>query len=185
MKPRARLVVLGLALCFACALPASAQMGELQLGGVVSYGAPRSFARGAGVVAGIGLARLVYVGARWVYQAGGRERPDGVQAEIATHTQLVTADFGTMLPVAGVEVVPGIGFGALRFTQSDSPPTHAWALAVAPGVSLHAHVAGLVAIPEIEYVWADAPRLPRAVAHRGPVAALRLVIPIELRRIRY
>lgn len=185
MKPLTRLLLLCLAGCLAGTAPASAQMGELQLGGIVSYGTPRPFARGGGVVAGIGLARLVYVGARWVYQGGSRERPAGAQADIATHTQLFTADFAAMLPVAGVEVVPGVSVGSLRFTQSGSQPTHAWALAVAPGVSLHAHVARLVAIPEIQYVWAAAPALPWAVSHRGPVAALRLVVPIELGRIRY
>jgi len=182
VTPFARRVLLCLAPCIAGTTPAAAQMGELQLGGIVSYGAPRSFGEGAGLVAGIGLARLVYVGTRWVYQAGSGERPDGAQIDIATHTQRFTADFGIMLPVQGLEIVPGVGLGALRFTQGT---THDAELLIAPGLAVHVHVAGIVAIPELEYLWANPPRLPWAVSNRGLVAGLRVVIPIELRRIRY
>lgn len=165
------------------AAPAAAQMGELQLGGLVSYGAPRSFRQGIGAVAGIALARLAYVGARWVYQAGSSERPAG-QTEITTRSQLLTADLGAMLPAAGLEVVPGISVGAVRFHQS-APGRAAWAFAFAPGLSVHGHLAGIVAIPEIQYVYSNVPRLDRPVPRRGPVAVLRLAIPIEVRRIRY
>lgn len=185
MTSFARRVLLCLAPCIAGTTPAAAQMGELQLGGVVSYGAPRSFGTGVGLVAGIGLARLVYVGTRWVYQTGSQERPDGAQIDIATHTQRFTADFGIMLPVQGLEIVPGIGLGAVRFTQSGTDLLHDAELLIAPGLSVHVHVAGLVAIPEVEYLWANPPRLPWTVSHRGAVAGLRVVIPIELRRIRY
>ena len=183
MKSVARGVLLCLAPCVAGTAPLAAQMGELQLGGIVSYGAPRSFGEGAGLVAGIGLARLIYVGTRWVYQTGSRERPSDSQIDIATHTQRFTVDFGVMLPVGDLEIVPGVGLGALRFTQSG--PIHDAELLIAPSVAVHVHLAGMVAIPEVEYLWANPPRLPWAVPHRGPVAALRLVIPIELRRIRY
>ena len=180
--PRSLLPCLAAGLVWAA--PVAAQMGELQLGGLVSYGAPRSFRQGVGAVAGIGLGRLVYAGARWVYQAGSSEHPAG-QVEITTRTQLLTADLGVMLPVAGLEVVPGISLGAARYSQSAPEPVHAWEFAFAPGLSVHAHVAGIVAIPEIQYVRSNEPRLNRPVPYRGPIAVLRLAIPIELRRIRY
>ncbi len=183
MKPLAH----GLLLCLGVgwSAPATAQMGELQLGAVVSYGAPRSFRQGAGVVAGVGLARLAYAGARWVYQAGSRERPEGTEGDIVTRTQLYLADFGAMLPVAGLEIVPGVSCGAVRFTQSggDRPP--AWELAAGTGLSVHAHVAGLVAIPELQYLWSGTPRLAWPVPHSGVLYGLRVVLPIELKRIRY
>ncbi len=185
MKSAARLALICLAPWLAWSSPATAQIGELQLGGVASYGAARSFGKGAGVVAGIGLARLVYVGARWVYQAGNGERPDGAQTDVATHTQRFTVDFGVMLPAKGLEIVPGIALGALRFTQSAGGSVRDAELLIAPGLSVHVHVAGIVAIPEVEYLWANPPRLPWTVSHQGSVAGLRLVIPIELRRIRY
>ncbi len=166
------------------AAPGAAQMSELQLGAIVSYGAPRSFRQGVGAVAGIALGRVAYFGARWVYQAGSQERPTG-QGEVTTRTQLLTADGGVMLPFAGVEVVPGISVGAVRYAQSSADQAPTWEVAFAPGLSLHAHVAGIVAIPEIQYLRSSVPRLDRPVPYRGTVAALRLVIPFEVRRIRY
>ena len=185
MKSLARCLLASVGVAVIATTPAAAQRGELQLGGLVSYGTPRSFGRGAGIVAGIGVARLLYVGVRWDRQSGSRDRVAGSQAEIATHTSLLMADLGIMLPAGDLEIVPGMSLGSMRFAQSGSEPAHVSKLVLAPGVSLHAHIAWIVAIPELQYVWAGAPGLSRPVSHRGAVATLRLVFPIELRRIRY
>lgn len=180
----APLALFALAAALAFPAPAAAQMGELQLGGTASYGAPDAFREGAGVVAGCGIARLIYVGARWSYHAGSRQRIPGT-GDISTRAQLLTADVGLMFPTGELEIVPGVSAGAVWFRQSGPEGTHTTRFAIAPGLSVHIHVAGLVAIPELQYLFVGNPRLAAPVSHSGPAATLRLVIPIELRRIIY
>lgn len=176
--------LLALAATLTLPTPAAAQMGEFQLGGTVSYGAPDAFREGIGVVAGCGIARLIYVGARWSYHTGSRQQLPGT-GDISTRAQLLTADLGLMFPAGELEIVPGLSAGAVRFRQSGAELTHATKFAIAPGLSVHIHVAGLVAIPELQYLFVGNPRLAAPVSHSGPAATLRLVIPIELRRIIY
>lgn len=167
-----------------CAAPAAAQHGELQFGGVVSYGLASSFREGAGAVAGIALGRLAYVGLRWVYQ-GGSTDGGGAGAAVTNRTRLFTMDLGLMLPVGGVEIVPGMALGAARFSQRGATPAHATEFVIGPALSIHAHVGGIVAIPEIQYLVAGHPDLPRPAATRSLVAGFRVVFPVEVQRIRY
>ena len=167
------------------AAPAAAQHGELQLGGVVSYGTSSSFHQGAGAIAGIALGRLAYVGMRWVYQTGDTYRDDATATNVSNRTQLFMMDLGLMLPMRGVEIVPAVSLGAMKFTQRDPVVAHASEFVIAPGLSVHAHVGGVVAIPEIQYLAAGHPDLRWPTDHRSMVAALRVVIPFEVRRIRY
>lgn len=169
------------------AAPLAAQHGEVQLGAVASYGTPDSFGRGAGVVAGIAIGRLVYVGFRWVHHQGGSHDLAGEAdtADVVTRARLFLGDLGLIIPVRGLEVVPGVSLGASRYTQSHSAPRHATEFVIAPGIAVHTYVAGLVLIPEIQYYVCGAPELRWRADHRGAVASLRLVIPIEVGRIRY
>ena len=44
---------------------AFAQLGEVHLGSLVTYGTARSYGPGAGLGLGVAAGRLVYLGARW------------------------------------------------------------------------------------------------------------------------
>ena len=178
----------GAAFCFLpllAAAPAAGQHGEVHLGTVVSYGSASSFREGAGAVAGIALGRLVYVGLRWVYHTGSTESGGASASVVRNRAQLFMLDLGVMVPVAGVEIVPGVSLGAARFSQRDPTATLSTAFTVAPALSAHFYLIGLVVIPEFQYLLGREPDLRWPAAHRGAIAALRVVIPIEVRRIRY
>ncbi|HUF50434.1 MAG TPA: hypothetical protein VMN60_06345 [Longimicrobiales bacterium] len=165
---------------------ALAQHGEVQLGAVTSYGAPASLRLGVGVIAGVAVGRLLYVGMRGVHHAGTTRAVAGAAASnLRDNSQLLLADIGLMMPVGPLEVVPGIALGAMRFNQRASETTHATKFVVATGLSVQARVAGLVVVPEVQYYAARNPRLAFPAPHRGAVAAVRVVFPFEVRRIRY
>jgi hypothetical protein len=184
VSPRLRVALTALVLGVAAA-PASAQHGELQLGGIASYGPASAVREGAGVVAGIALGRLVYAGVRWVYHAGSTESGGTAAAGVTNRAQQFLLDLGLMVPFRGIEIVPGVSLGAVRFTQRDAATDHSTVFAVAPSLSVHVYLIGVVVIPEVLYLMARDPELRRPVAHRTAMAALRVVIPIEVRRIRY
>lgn len=167
----------------ATALPALSQQGEIQLGVTTSYGAPRAFGVGAGAVAGVVLGRLVYAGVRWVYQQGSTESLAS-GPEVTTRAQLFMLDLGAVLPAGAVEIVPGVSLGVARFGQHGSSTRRASEFVTAPGISLHAYLGGLVLIPELQYYLAGNPEYSVPVDHRGAVGSLRVVIPIEVGRIR-
>jgi hypothetical protein len=82
--------------------------------------------------------------------------------------------------------------GVVRFSQRVSSSAagepvsqHAFEFFGAPGVSVHARVAGLRIIPEIQYGLAGAPDLAWPVSRRGLLASLRVVVAFEVDRIRY
>lgn len=165
---------------------ALAQHGEVQLGAVASYGAPTSLRQGVGVAAGVAMGRLLYVGMRGVHHAGStRAVADAASGNLRNSSQLLLADIGLMVPVGPLEIVPGVALGAMRFNQRASETTHATTFVFAPGLSVHARVAGLVVVPEVQYVVARNPRLAFPAPHRGAIAAVRVVFPFEVGRIRY
>ena len=177
-------------------LPSAAypQLGEVQLGSVVSYGLAAPYGIGAGLVLGVAAGRLAYVGLRWNYQAGGTEpaTTPPTSVDVRNRVQLFGADLGLLFPVGALEVVPGATLGVARFAQRvGAPPAgvtvseHAIEFFAAPGLSVQARVAGLRVIPEIQYYLAGKPELPWPVSHRGLVTSVRVVIPFEVDRIRY
>lgn len=170
----------------ASARPASAQQGEIQLGVTTSYATPRAFGPGGGAVAGVVLGRLVYTGVRWVYQRGSTESvASGTgPVEVSTRAQLFMLDLGAMLPAGAVEIVPGFSLGVARFVQRGTGTTRATEFVAAPGLAVHAYLGGLVLIPELQYALAGNPDFAVPVDHRGTVVSLRVVIPIEVGRIR-
>ncbi|MBI2072356.1 MAG: hypothetical protein HYW06_05800 [Gemmatimonadetes bacterium] len=177
-------------------LPSTAypQLGEVQLGSIVSYGPAAPYGIGAGLVLGVAAGRLAYVGLRWTYQTGSTEpaTPPTTSVDVRNRVQVFGADLGLLFPAGALEVVPGGTLGVARFAQRAGVPgagfttsDHAMEFFGAPSLSVQAHVAGLVLIPEIQYQWAGSPDLPWPVSHRGPVASLRVVVPFEVDRIRY
>jgi hypothetical protein len=170
-------------LLFALVSPAQAQLGELQVGAVASYGTAGPFGRGAGLVLGVAPGRLVYAGLRWAYHAGDRQLL-GPGAELKTRVQVFAADFGVQIPVGALEVVPGVSMGMLQFAQRAQVSAYSREFFAAPGVSLEVRLARIALIPEVQYYLGGYPDLPWAVQHRGAVASMRLVYLREIRRIR-
>lgn len=173
----------------------AAQLGEVHLGALASYGTASSYGVGAGLIGGISAGRLVYVGARWVYYAGGTERGSDSTGtyDVRTQAQIFAADLGLQYPLGAVEIVGGVTIGATRFGQHSSPVTRgataftakvATEFLIAPNVSLQIRVGRLLLIPEVMYSLGGAPDLEWSAAHQGPLFAVRIVVPLEVDRIR-
>jgi hypothetical protein len=175
---------------------ARAQLGEVHLGALVSYGLPNSHGPGVGIAIGVATGRLTYLGVRWAYHVGSAQA-DGtalIPVEVTSRTQTFAADLGFLLPVGAVEIVPGISLGVSRFAQRNSELGNAgskteWAsdieFVAGPGVSIHTRFAGLLFIPELQYVFGSDPELPWRVQHRGPVATMRIAFALEVGRFRH
>lgn len=174
-------------------LPGTAhpQLGEVQLGPVVNLGGAASYRLGGGLALGLAAGRLAYVGLRWTYQTGSTRPETTLTApvEVRSRVQLFTFDFGLLIPVGSVDLVPGGSLGVAWFAQRAGGPTtssnHAAELVGGPSLSVQAHALGLVLIPELQYQWSGTPELPWPVTHHGPVGSLRIVVPFEADRIRY
>ena len=172
---------------------ARAQLGEVQLGGIINYGVPDAFGTGAGVVAGIAAGRLAYIGVHWSYQRGSTESRDLEleRLEITNRVQVFAVDLGLLIPVGKLELVPGASVGVMRLAQridgplAQSSRVHGEEFFVAPGFALHVPAVGLVLIPEAQLYLGGRPNLPRPASARGLVTALRIVIPIEVGRVRW
>lgn len=157
----------------------AAQLGEVQAGVVASYGTSKASGPGAGVVLGVATGRLAYVGLRWTYHAGA------TTAGVTTRAQTFAVDLGIVIPVRSLDVVAGLSLGAERFAQdAASARAHKVEFLAAPGIAAELHVAGLALIPELQYSLAGDPQLSQPVQHRGLVASVRLVILVEIGRIR-
>jgi hypothetical protein len=156
-----------------------AQVGEVQFGVVASAGTGAAYGPGAGAVLGVAAGRLAYVGLRWAYHQGT------TQGGVTSRAQVFAVDLGVLIPVGALEVVPGLSFGAVRFAQrAPGIADHATEFLAAPGVSVEVQVWRVALIPELQYHLAGEPALPSPVDHRGLVGSLRLVIPLEIGRIR-
>lgn len=177
-----RRVVAPLALllgALSAAAPGLAQIGELQVGVVGSYGWSAAYGPGGGLVLGVATGRLAYVGMRWTYHAGA------TTAGVTTRVQTFAVDLGVVIPVRQLDVVVGLSLGAARFAQrAGSARAHKVEFLGAPGIAGELHVGPVALIPELQYSLAGDPQLPQPVRHRGLVASVRLVIPIEVSRIR-
>jgi len=190
-RPRAVLVAVVIGL----PSPVRAQLGEVHLGALLSYGVEEAYGAGAGIVVGVAAGRITYVGLRWTYYAGRETRVTAPTApiDVRTRVQLFAVDLGVQVPVGAFEIVPGVSVGAARFAQrarpagaagTDAPSVIGTEFFVAPGLSLQARLAGLVVIPEVQYGMAGDPEMPWTVAHRGLTASLRVVVPFEVGRVR-
>jgi hypothetical protein len=173
-----------------------AQLGEVHLGAIASYGTAGSFGAGAGLIGGISAGRLVYVGARWVYFAGSSDQQiDGNGSyDVRTQAQIFAADVGLQYPLGAVELVAGLTIGATRFGQQTEPAIGRTAASstaavateflIAPNVSAQLRVGRLLLIPELMYSLTGSPDLRWPAAHRGALLGIRVVVPLEVDRIR-
>ena len=171
---------------------ARAQVGEVHIGPIASYGLPDSFGPGAGLVVGVAAGRLIYIGLRWAYQSGGTEvmSTSETPVSVTSRAQLFAFDLGLLFPAGAFEIVPGISLGVTRFAQqADSPAgtvsDNDLAFLAAPGLSVYTRLGALLVIPELQYFLGRNPTLPWPVEHRGLAASVRLVIPFEVSRIRH
>ena len=169
-----------------------AQVGEVHIGALASYGLPESFGPGGGMVVGVAAGRLVYIGLRWAYQSGSTEvmGTPASPVSVTGRAQLFAFDLGLLFPVGAFEIVPGISLGAARYAQqADSRASilseYDVAFLAAPSLSVYARLGGLLVIPELQYFLGQNPDLPWPVEHRGPVASIRFVVPFEVSRIRH
>lgn len=178
-------------------LPANlaAQLGEAQFGAIASYGTGSAWHGGAGLIAGVGAGRLIYVGARWVYYFGSSavqtDPGGGGTFEVRDRAQIFAADVGLQYPVGAAEVVAGVTIGAVRFSQQSEPtgggtPQSAARVEFlfAPNFSAQLRVSRFLLIPEFVYSFAGSPDLRWPVDHQGPIFSLRVVLPFEVQRIR-
>jgi hypothetical protein len=185
-------VVLGQAL-----LPSdlAAQLGEAQFGAIASYGTGSAWHGGAGLIAGVGAGRLIYVGARWVYYFGSSavqtDPGGGGTFEVRDRAQIFAADVGLQYPVGAAEVVAGVTIGAVRFSQQSEPTgggtpqsSARVEFLFAPNFSAQLRVSRFLLIPEFVYSFAGSPDMRWPVDHQGPILSLRVVIPFEVQRIR-
>lgn len=168
-----------------CVTPAavSAQLGELQVGAVTSYGMRDPYRAGAGLVLGVAPGRLLYVGLRWIYYAGAT-----TGAGVRNRTQLFASDFDVQIPVRGgrIELRPGIGIGMVQFVQHVGSATRGVSkeFFAAPGVALQLSADRVALIPELQYYFTGRSELTWPVHHNGLAVSVRLVFLSEIRRIR-
>jgi len=175
---RVRLALGGAALLGAA--PAAGQIGELHLGVVATYGTPATYGPGAGLVAGVAPGRLVYVGLRWTYQVGAPS------LHVRNRVQSYAVDLGVQIPAGALEIVPSMSLGVLRFAQrTPAASRHSTEFLAAPGLAVEIPVARIAVIPEIQVYLAGSPALLQPVTHRGVLASLRIVVPIEISRFRW
>jgi len=178
-------------------LPANlaAQLGEAQFGGIASYGTGSAWHGGAGLIAGVGAGRLIYVGARWVYHFGSSavQTDTGGTFKVLNRAQTFAADVGLQYPVGPAELVVGVTIGAVRFAQRAEPVSPGTGapqsstrveFLLAPNVSVQLRVSRFLLIPEFMYSFAGSPDLRWPVHHQGPLLSLRVVMPFEVQRIR-
>ena len=176
------------------ASPAAAQLWEVHLGPVASYGAAVAFGPGAGALVGLAPGRFAYAGLRYMYYAGSTT-PVGTApsaTEVRNRVQLFGVDLSLMIPAGRVDIMPGVGFGAAQFTQDtravgaagswqSSRTTEFFA---APGAAVEVSLGRIALVPELQYGLSTQPRLAYPVQPQGLLASVRIVMTFEIDRIR-
>ena len=176
--------------------PLYAQLGEVRLGAMGSYGAGAAYRGGAGLTASYAPGRLASVGLRWIHYGGSRDTASDQTGsyDVTNRAQFFGGDLGLEAPLGGMELVAGLTLGAVRFEQSttaantpDASPLRAGdtEFVVAPHLMLGIRTGPLMFIPQVSYYFAGPPDLRWPVGHRGIVASLMVVILIETDRFRY
>lgn len=171
------------ALVFVTPAALSAQLGELQVGALSSYGLRDPYRAGAGLVLGVAPGRLLYVGLRWIYYAGATTGID-----VRNRAQLFATDFDLLIPVRGgrIEMRPGIGVGMVQFVQREGGATNGVSkeFFAAPGVALQLGAGRVALIPQLQYYFTGRSELTWPVHTNGLVVSVRLVFLSEIPRIR-
>lgn len=175
-----------LVLALVCVTPArlSAQLGELQVGALASYGMRDPYRAGAGLTLGVAPGRLVYVGLRWTYYVGAI-----TQVDLRNRAQVFETDFGVQIPLRGggrIEMRPSIGIGMVQVVQRDGGVTSGVAKEFfgAPRLALQLSAGRFALIPELQYYFTGRSELTGPVHTNGLVGSVRLVFLSEIRRIR-
>lgn len=179
-----------LLLAMVCLIPnaVSAQLGELQVGALASYGVKDPYRAGAGLVLGVATGRLLYVGLRWIYYGGATS---GEPVEVSNRAQVFATDLNVQIPVRGglIEMRPGIGIGMVQFTQRSSTSTggaseYSKELFAAPGLALQFSTDRVALIPEVQYYFTGHSEMASPVHNKGVAFSVRLVFLSEIGRIR-
>lgn len=177
--------------------PLAAQLGEVHIGLLGSMGTGAAWGPGLGALVGVAPGRLTYLGLRAQAHRGPTEEFQGIEGMVGVRTRMtvLAADIGIMIPVGGVELMPSVSLGVLRFSQQVDdplvegglgPPAVATEFYPAPTLAVLIRVKGIHLIPEIQADLAGDPsNLPAPVSHRGVMIGLRVVIPFEVDRIRH
>jgi len=178
-----------LLIALVCGTPAalSAQLGELQVGAIGSYGMRDPYREGGGLVLGVAPGRLVYVGLRWIYYGGATSGG----ANVSNRAQVFATDFDVQIPLRGglIELRPSIGLGMVQFVQRGSGMTgpvsgYSKEFFAAPGVALQLSAARVALIPELQYYFTGHSELTWPIHNNGLAFSARLVFLSEIRRIR-
>lgn len=172
-----------------------AQLGELQVGVVASYGTSGPYREGAGLVLGVAPGRIVYVGFRWIYYRGTTTAefapPPAGPADVLNRAQVFATDLDVQIPAAGgaIEIRPTIGLGMVRFAQRGRPAAgeisaHSREFFAAPGLAVQFSVGRVAVIPQMQYYFTGHSELTWPVRNKGLAVSVRLVFLSEIRRIR-
>ena len=165
----------------------SAQLGELQVGAIASYGVRDPYRAGAGAVLGVAPGRLVYVGLRWIYYGGA------TASNVRNRAQVFATDLAVQIPLRGgvLEMRPSIGLGMVQFAQRGSRggatgpiSEYSKEFFAAPGVALQLTAGRFAVIPEVQYYFTGHAELAWPVRNKGLAVSVRLVFLSEIRRIR-
>ena len=191
--PRARIAILTAAL-LGVASPAAAQLWEVHLGAVGSYGSADAHGAGIGPVIGVMPGRLLYAGLRWTYFAGttATDSSTATTTDIRNQAQTLSLDLGLVIPKGPTEIMPGVGIGLTRFVQDAraSGSGAAWQtstateLLITPGIAVLIPFGRMAIIPEVQYALCPHPRVPFPMDHQGLLLSVRTVITFETDRIR-
>ena len=172
-----------------CVIPSalSAQLGELQVGALASYGKADPYGPGGGLVLGVATGRLVYVGLHWIYYSGSTD-----QLDVTSRAQVFATDLGVQIPLRGgslMELRPGIALGVVRFAQLSSDTTgsasdHSNEFFAAPGIALQLSSARIAVIPQVAYYFTGHSEMSWPFQNKGVAFSLRFVYLSEISRIR-